>query len=165
MPLSSKQTLGDQLRTLKAGVTANHGAANPVIVEGRTYTPEELAAKVDAYLAAQAATVTAKNAYHIAVSNEKASNADARSFRLKVEAFVVAQRGQSDPSLRDYGFTPVGPRKTTAANQAIGVMAREATRKERGTMGKKAKAKIKGTIDPAIEQALKGEAEPPEGES
>jgi hypothetical protein len=160
MPLSSKQTFGAQLRALQAAVLANHGADDRIVVGKTSYTPEELSAKIDAYLAVQAQTVVAKNGYHLAVSNETASNADARAFRDQVQGYVIAQHGKSDTILLQYGFGPARPKRTTAAVQAVAVVKRRATRKARGTMGKKAKAKIKGVVDPAIEQALTAASTP-----
>ena len=156
MATTSKTTLGDELRNLQNGINANlHDAT--VIVGGVTFTGAQLSAQIDTFIAAQTSTVTAKNTYHTAVTNEKTSNANARIFRSQMQAYVVGRYGKTNPILTTFGFAGAKTKKTTAAVKAVAVLKLKATRKARGTMSKKEKAKIKGTVDPSIAATLAGD--------
>jgi uncharacterized protein YyaL (SSP411 family) len=157
MTTTNKVTFGEQLRTLENGIKANFTDVASVIVGGVTYTIAELTAKIDAFLAAQAATVAAQSAYHQAVTAEKVSDAAARVFRSQVQAYAVSRYGKTNPILTQLSFTPAKAKKTTAAIKAVAVLKVKATRAARHTMNKKQKKDIKGSVDPSIAQALASE--------
>ena len=157
MATTSKSSLGDDLRSLQAGINANLHAES-LIVGGATLTGPQAAAQIDTFIAAQTATVNAKAAYHTAVTQEKTSDTAARLFRSQFQAYLVSRYGKTNPILQQFGFTPTKAKKTTAAVKAVAVLKLKATRKARGTMSKKQKAKIKGTVDPSIAASLTGEA-------
>lgn len=154
MTSSSKLTLGDSLRTLQAGIKSNLKVDESLIVGETTYTVPALLGKIDGHLAAQIKTINAKNAFHAAVAEEKASNLDARVLRGQMKGYAVGRYGVANPILAQYGYTPAGPRRMTAATKAVAALKVKATRKARNTLGKKQKAKIKGSVDPAIAAAL-----------
>jgi hypothetical protein len=160
MKSTSKQTLATDLVTLKTGLTANLTAGETIILGGATYTVPQLTAAIDGFLAEQAKTVTAKNAYTVAVANEKASNASARALRSLLQGYASTRYGKDNPILSQFGFPPANPKKPSTAVKAVAVLKNKATRADRGTTGKAAKAKIKGSVDPSILATLTGEAPP-----
>jgi hypothetical protein len=159
MATASKSSLGDQLRTLEAGIKANFTDVQTVIVGGATYTPPQLEAQIETFLAAQTLTLTTGNAYHAAVAAEKTSDASAKTFRSQIEAYAISRYGKTSPILSQLGFTPAKPKKVTTAVKAVAVLKVKATRMARNTMGRKQKLKIVGTVNPSIVAAISGAAE------
>jgi hypothetical protein len=156
MSTTNKLTLGDDLRTLQAGIKANLTDVQTLIVGGVSYTPVALEAKIDTYLAAQTAALNATNAFHSAVAAQKVSDADARVFRSQMQGYVISRYGKTNPIVSQFSFKPTAAKKTTTAVKAVAVLKLKATRAARNTMGKKQKLKITGTVDPSIAEMLAG---------
>ncbi len=154
MVTQSKITLGDQLRTLEAGIKANMSNVLTLVVGEVTYTVTELIAKIEALIQAQTDALNAKNDFHAAVAAEKTSNTAARVLRAQMHGYAVSRYGSTNPILSQFSFTPRKPKKTTAATKAVAALKVKATREARNTLGPVQKAKIKGSVDPAIAAAL-----------
>jgi mono/diheme cytochrome c family protein len=157
MTTKSRLMIGDELRTMGVAIQANHTDEDRILLGGVQYSVADINAKIQTFLAAQARTVSALNAFHEAVAAERASNAEAKAFRSQVQGYAIACHGKDSPVVAQYGFPAAGPRKTTAATKAVAALKVKATRAARGTLGKKQRAKIKGVVDPAIAAALAAE--------
>jgi hypothetical protein len=150
----SKLTLGDQLRTLEAGIKANLTDVQSIVVVGAPMTIPDITAKIDSFLAAQTNTLNLKNSYHAAVVAEQTTNVAARAFRTQMEGYCITRYGKTNPILSQFGFTPTKSKKSTTAVKAVAVLKVKATRAARHTMGKVQKKAVKGTVDPSIAEAL-----------
>jgi len=154
---ATKIGLSAYLRTLQAGINENIKPTDVVVLAGTTYTgPTQLSAKIDGYLAAQANTVSAKAAFHEAVTEEEESNADARIFRGQMEGYAIGRYGKDSPVIAKLGFATTARKEPSAAVKAVAVLKNKKTRVLRGTDTKAERAKLKGQVDPSILATLNG---------
>jgi hypothetical protein len=160
MSFPSQKSFAQQLRAMQAGIDADLTDIKSVILNEVEYTIPQLRKKIDVFLAAQEKVDKALDAYKAAVVAGRTSRAAAEAFRGQLQAYVAGRHGKSHPMLARYGFTPVSPRKISAATKAVSALRGEATRKERGTVSKKQRAKMpKGKVDEAIVAKLLGQEE------
>lgn len=116
-------------QTLMSGLQANFEPTFVFTLDGEQKATTDLLGVFATRIAAAEATKTAKNGYHLAVDQERASDAEAKPLRAGLRTYFQAQLGKTSPKLRIYGFEPrkipVVTAEVKAAAQAKGRATRE----------------------------------------
>jgi voltage-gated potassium channel Kch len=132
MAAKTDSFLGQQARATAAiaGITKYYSATATLLMAGVSYTPAQLIAILQAYVAAITALVALHAELHDAVLAGKLQRKQVQAILLALEAFVVNQFGSNSSALNDFGFAPkkraVETAATKAAAQAKGRATREA---------------------------------------
>jgi hypothetical protein len=134
---SADQKLIDGLNKHKAVITA-------LPIEGKTLTPAETIALVQARIDASSLSLTTKASAKAAVLAERAERASTKKFVSSLRQVIRSMFTSAD-DLADFGLTLPKPRKANPQKKVSAAVKAKATRVLRHTMGKKQKAAIKAT--------------------
>jgi hypothetical protein len=142
---AAKESSELAFQTLVNGLLANYPATFVFPVEGTPKTRDELVTLFVGFIQASEATKAAKNAYHVAVDQERAAEAEAKPVRAGLETFFWAQFGKTSPQMRVYGYEP---HKTPVKSAAVKAQAAAKGSVTRAANGKKKSKKTGGTTPP-----------------
>jgi hypothetical protein len=158
--LSTKLTVEAEYEALIVGVQSLPDTS--FILNGITLAKPDLVQRLQKRVDAAEATKTSKKQWLADVQVEHAVNADVAPLRAAMKTFVETRFGKNSSKLRDFGYPPAKPRKTTTAKKAAGVAKAKATRKVRGVMGtKQRKAIVAPAAPPPAEATPPAEAPAP----
>jgi len=140
-----------KLTALQNGIQTELPASETYNILGQTYTRDQLAQKTGGYLAASTAAREARSAERTAKQARDRVKPEATEFVNAVHAYLVGRLGETNESLKDFGFTP---RKKaaplTGEERVLKAAKAKATRQKRGTLGSRQKAAITGTAPSAV---------------
>jgi hypothetical protein len=125
----------------------HYGGTTSILLSGDSYTPAEVAAKLQTIVALRGAVDDAKAASKARLAEEAAAMPSLRGFMAAFEMHVRAGYGNAPDVLADFGLEPKSaaePSKTL--DKATAVAKRAATRKARHTMGSRQKQAVKGDV-------------------
>ena len=118
-----------------------------VTVGGTTLTCAQVVARAENHITAEQQLLALKAQTKQAQASIKGVRAEMNATWLQVKSAAAAAFGSASPQFQLLGFTPPRTRKTTtAAENAVAVAKRLATRVLRGTRGARQKAAIHGTV-------------------
>jgi hypothetical protein len=135
---TADQKLIDGLDKHKAVITA-------LPIEGKTLTPAEAIAIVQARIDASNQSLTTKASAKAAVLSERTERAATKKFVSSLRQVIRSMFGASADILADFGLALPKPRKPSPQKKVTAAAKAKATRTLRHTMGKKQKAAIKAT--------------------
>jgi hypothetical protein len=115
------------------------------VVNGVTYTRDQLVQDLTTRITAAKNTLAARTAMHQAVASEQATAAQVDPVRAGFKTYLQSRFGKNSAMLQKYGYTPVKPTQKAVSTKATAAALNLATRQLRGTTGKKAKSVIKAT--------------------
>ena len=134
----------ERLRALIDGIKKRLGGQPTVTLLGKSYTPQDLVARiqeeVDAMLAVDAATAARAGA----VVKRNVLKKGNKPLLLALESFARVTYGESAGGLWDYGLEPRKPQKKTVVVKNEAAQKAKVTRETRGTMGPRQRKKAKG---------------------
>ncbi len=132
--------LRDGLRGLPRGTQ--------VTIGGVSRSAEEVARKLDAYIASYEAVRATRVLLDQQTAARNGNQRLAKTLREDIEPGIRSLVGPRNPELTKFGFKPKkAPRKLTSDAQSKKVERMRATRQARGTRGPRQKLGIKGAID------------------
>jgi hypothetical protein len=149
MSTTSSYTPGKMTRQLKdliTGLTQNPPPnVTSLLVDGKTYTLQELLTALSAYAALYNAVDRAHATFRAAFETRSEIEPDASHLVQGVRAVLKGMFGKKSVALESYGIRPEKePASLTAEQEVVKVAKAKATRKARHTMGPRQRAKIKG---------------------
>lgn len=142
----NNESLGTFVRTMHAGLlTALPAGTLSLTVGARTWTVQDLAAKVAEFENYFAAADDAHAAWRASIVARDGIAADARAFLTELKPAIVALFGTRSVELEKFGIKPKKERRRSSVEEkAAAVERRRATREARHTLGRRQKADIKG---------------------
>jgi hypothetical protein len=139
----TKQQNADQ--KLVDGLTQHKSVITALPIQGKTLTPDQAIAVVEARIEASNAALNAKATAKAAVLAERTERAQTKSFVSSLRQVIRSMFGASVDVLADFGLVPPKAHKATPQKKVTAADKAKATRTLRHTMGKKQKAAIKAT--------------------
>jgi len=135
----------DSASTAILGVDKGLAGIISISLGGVTYTPVQIKTILQADVDATNAIDATKAAWSKAVTDGRATRAEARAMLRNLRAYLIVTKGaRAVGLLADFGFLPPKSTKVTVKTKAAAVDKTLATRAARHTMGKNQKAAIKG---------------------
>jgi hypothetical protein len=131
-------------QSLGAGVTKHLSNLTNVMLEGSSYTPAQIATKLQQVATLRADVDAAKATTKAKLAAEKAQTPALRTFMSALVSYVKAGYGSAPDVLADFGIHPKARTPLTVEAKAAASAKRAATRKARNTMGSKQKKAVKG---------------------
>jgi hypothetical protein len=144
MSKTSKTARQDADRLLIAGITKDLSNVTSVPSGGKTYSPAQLIALLQAEIAATDNVGQTHAAWLASVVAQKAATDGLTTIKSELHSFVVATFGPTSPVLADFGYVTKQRKTPTAAVKAEAVLKRAKTRQEDGTTGKLERQKLSG---------------------
>jgi hypothetical protein len=135
---TADQKLVDGLNKHKSLITA-------LPIQGKTLTPDQAIAIVQARIDASLKAVTDKATAKAAILAERTERTQTKTFVAALRQVIRSMFGASTDILADFGLVPPKPRKANPQKRVTAAAKAKATRTLRHTMGKKQKAAIKAT--------------------
>jgi hypothetical protein len=130
-----------------AGIEKHLNTVPSLIVAGKTYTPAQAVAVLQARIDAANAVSAAKATYVNLVQTQRTEAAQTKQFAAALRQAVYIMFSAAVDTLADFGISPHKTRASaTVGIKAITVAKNLATRAARHTMGKVQKAKIHGVV-------------------
>jgi hypothetical protein len=144
---TSKTSVAALAEKLAAGTQKYLANQNSILVEGGTFTAQQVIAQLNALAALRQAVDAAKAVVKGKVADERAKAPALVLFMDAYEGFVRSAFGNKPEVLADFGLAPKKVRTPPTAEQLAAAKAkRAATRKARGIMRKKDKLALKGNV-------------------
>ncbi len=131
---------------LIAGITQH--ITSPILVNGHTYTPDDLKAPVQAALTADQDLDAARRDFDAKVAARKEVMPPANRMIKVFKTWLLGSYGPTNPIVTELGFEAPKPRVTPVASKAAGIEKSKATRVARGTKGSRQKKNIHGAGTP-----------------
>jgi hypothetical protein len=132
------------------GLLTYYEPTDTFVMNGTTYTRDELVAEFQSFVTAAQATKTSNQQWRGNVQSERVLELHVRALRKGVQGIVAARFGEDGAQNLQFGFPMEKPRAKSAVTKAVAVQKGLATRKERGTMSKADKMAIKGNVNVAL---------------
>lgn len=133
---------------LIVGLRKNYAPAETFRMPGGTLTRDELAARLQRFIASAEKTKAKQREYLAAVQAERRTFAELRSTYDCAVSILRGHHGKASRQLLEFGIAPAKPRQVSVATQLVAVEKANATRIARGTMGKRQREKIHGVLPP-----------------
>ena len=134
-------------QSLGAGVTKHLANVTNVTLEGSSYTPAQIATKLQQVVSLNTDVDAAKATTNAKLAARKAAMPALRTFISALVSYVKAGYGNQPDVLADFGIKPPKPRTpATVQAKAAASAKREATRAARNTMGSKQKKAVRGDV-------------------
>jgi hypothetical protein len=146
----TKVDLQASIQAVIFGLLTYYAATDTFLMNGTTYTRDELIAEFQSFVTAAQTTKASNQQWRADVQAERALEAHVTVLRHGVQGIVKARFGAAGAQNLQFGFAMAQPRKKSAETTAIAVQKGLATRKERGTMPKAEKQAIKGNVNVAL---------------
>ena len=146
MKARNRAARSDRNRKAIAGVRKQFASTKTLVLDGVSYTPDDIVKALQGSIDAADATSAANAQFHKAVDAERAANATADAVYAGLKTYVTSQFKTSPSTLADFGITLPTRQVPDAATAATAVEKRQATRVARHTMGTRQKANVKGTV-------------------
>src|SRR5262249_49881170 len=127
------------------GLTKHKADITALPIGGKSLTPDEAIAVVQARIDASNEALSTKATAKAAVQAERAERAETRQFVSSLRQVIRSMFGTSADKLADFGLAPPKLRKANPQKKVTAAKLAKATRTLRHTMGKKQKAAIKAT--------------------
>jgi hypothetical protein len=141
----TKTTAKDSASTAIFGVDKRLAGIISISLNGVSYTPVQIKSILQADVDATNAIDAAKAAWSKAVTDGRASRAEATAMLRALRAYLIATSGAGAVGLlADFGFLPPKSAKVAVKTKAAAVDKTLATRAARHTMGKNQKKEVKG---------------------
>jgi hypothetical protein len=141
----SKLAAKDSASTAILGVDKRLASIISISLGGVTYTPVQIKTILQADVDATNAIDATKAAWSKAVTDGRATRAEAKVLLRNLRAYLIATSGAGAVGLlADFGFLPPKSTKVTVKTKAAAVDKTLATRAARHTMGKNQKKEVKG---------------------
>ncbi|HLK39895.1 MAG TPA: hypothetical protein VKU41_24230 [Polyangiaceae bacterium] len=131
---------------LIAGTDKHLTGVTQVILGGGTYTPEQIAAKLQSLVKLRTDVDQAKAATKARLATEKTDMPALRTFIGAFVSYVKGAFGSAPDVLADFGIHPKVRAPLTVEAKAAAAAKRKATRAARHTMGTKQKKGVKGVV-------------------
>jgi hypothetical protein len=145
MPRTTQTARSAAATAVLRGITKRLVAGKTYSVDGKTYSPKEIAARYQAYLDALEGLRSARAALRLAVANERKVARQLAALTVGLKTMLTVQFGTSNVVLADFGWSvPKKPGPKTVAGKVAGAAKARATRAARKTMGKRQREKVKG---------------------
>jgi hypothetical protein len=130
-----------------SGLLSTYQPSDTFSINGETLTRDEVAARLNAYIATAEATKASRQQWLNAVEAEHAGLLAVTPLRQSLHAIVQARLGGKDATgLTAFGFSPAKSTKRTVTSKATAVAKTAATREARHTMGSVQKKTVKGDV-------------------
>jgi hypothetical protein len=144
--MTTNQTL-EQVADQKLidGLTKHQTLITALPIGGKTLTPSQAIAIVQARIDSSAASATTKASAHAAVVAARAQRAQSKQFVSALRQVIRSMFGTSTDILADFGLVPPKPHVESPATKVEAAAKARATRALRHTMGKVQKAAIKAS--------------------
>ena len=120
-----------------------------VLVDGATYTQQEVVAAYQAPLDTRKAVTSARASTKGAIDKRKTADDERRKVDKGLKAWVVNTWGGKSPQAEEFGFATKTPAQPKAAVKAEAAAQAQRTKKARGILGRKARRAIKALPAPA----------------
>jgi hypothetical protein len=165
---TSPGELETDLQQALAGVQSVFQPGQTYLLGRVTYTGQQIAQTIMAWLALFVAASDAKTAQKTAIRQRRAIQPSAQAFLELLHALVSSQYGANGEELVKFGFKPKQPATPlTPGQRVIKQVKSEETRQKRGTLGSRQKKAVVGGTPPSVTVTSTGEAQiqPPQGGS
>jgi hypothetical protein len=147
MANKGKATEAARAKKLVAGTVKHLAGVTQVMLEGGTYTPAEVQARLLAFATLRDDVDAAKAVEKAKIAAEETQAPALRSFMLSYETFVKAAYGNQPDVLADFGMEAKKARAPlTVEQKAAAAAKRKATRAARHTMGTQQRKAVKGNV-------------------
>jgi hypothetical protein len=118
-----------ELTMASQGTKSVLGSVSALVVDGVSYTPAQIGAKLDAWAALYSGVRNLRAQWAEAMSARKAAAPDARTFLRQLKAAVEAALGEQSSQLEAFGWKPrKSAKKLTTEEQAAKVTKARETR-------------------------------------
>ncbi len=138
-PMSSKRTKASDValaEQLIAGTNKHLSTTTQVLVAGKTFTPVQITAQLEALVSLRRDVDASKAITKAKLAAEKTDMPALRTFQRAFVTFVKAAYGTTPDALADFGLQPPKPpTPPTVLAKAAAAAKRKATRAARHTMG------------------------------
>jgi hypothetical protein len=139
----NKGNKANRNRLMIAGVQKHYGPKDTVLVDGVPTPQPQVVATLQAAVDADDKTASSETAFHKAVSDGRAANAEGDAMFLSLKEYFLVIHKKDPQTLKDYGLSLVVKHKPSTLTKAAATEKQKATRKLRGTQGKRQKAPVK----------------------
>jgi hypothetical protein len=119
-------------------------AGKTFVLGGKAIKAKDLAAILQAAIAAVTEGAAAQINYRASIVKQKAAKATAAAYMPEIKSYIAIMYGKTSTTYATFGFAAPQPVKATPAVKAAAVVKRNATRAARGTLGKRQRSRIKG---------------------
>ncbi len=146
----TKVDLQASIQAVIFGLLTYYAPTDTFVMNGTTYTRDELVAEFQSFVTAAQATKASNQQWRANVQSERTLELHVRVLRKGVQGVVSARFGAEGAQNLQFGFAMAKPRVKSAETKAFAVAKGMATRKERGTMSKADRQAIKGNVSVAL---------------
>jgi hypothetical protein len=143
VPKLAKRTKVDRDQGVIQGLRAQLTQGEPLVINGVTYTVDELAAFFEEHLVAMARVQELTIARSVAVAQERALEARLAPIYVGVKGLAASMYGKTSPGMQVFGIKPDKKPTMTVQTKQRANEKRQQTRKALGIMGKKQRARLK----------------------
>jgi hypothetical protein len=149
---NNKPTAKAKDAKVQAGIDKNLASMKAIVLNGQSYTPDQLKAVYQADSSAIDATESARKTWQQKVLDERASRLATAKVTRALRNFVLGYYGQDAVAiLGDFGLTAPKPKATkTVATKALAAAKATATKKARGVRGSIQKKDVTGGVTGAV---------------
>jgi hypothetical protein len=145
-------------KQLIAGADKHLAKATQVAFLGGSFTPDEIASKLQTLVNLRSDVNTARAATVAKLAAEATQAPALRTFMSAFASYLKVAYGTSPDVLADFGIAPKARTPLTVEAKAVAAAKRAATRAARHTMGTKQKKGIKGDVTGIILTPVKAPA-------